>query len=150
MSSIKRLTRELKRWKENPVKGISMELPDPDNLMLWHVTFEMPDGCAYEGETHRVQFVMDKDYPYEAPTVAFLTDVDNEHVYSNGHICLSTLYNDWSPSLSIQSASISIFSILVGAKEKGRPHDDKKYTMLCARTGLSSKAVKWEFHDDKC
>lgn len=40
------------------------------------------------------------------------------HVYSNGHICLSTLTEDWSASHSAESVCLSIISMLSSCKEK--------------------------------
>ena len=40
------------------------------------------------------------------------------HIYSNGHICLSILTDDWSPALSINAVCLSILSMLSSCKDK--------------------------------
>lgn len=41
-----------------------------------------------------LKFVFEENYPIEAPEVTFLGKMpDHEHIYSNGFICMSILYD---------------------------------------------------------
>ena len=46
----------------------------------------------YDGETYKLKISYSPKYPFEAPETVFIGDTpEHEHVYSNGHICLSIL-----------------------------------------------------------
>lgn len=85
----------------------------------------------------------------EAPEVVFLGKPPvHEHVYSNGFICLSTLYSGWTPAMSVASTLLSIISMLASAKRKKKPKNDKE--VLRETRGQRAKDQTWEFEDDKC
>lgn len=69
------------------------------------------------------------------------------HVYSNGHICLSILYDHWSPALGVKACCISLLSMLSSNHDKQPPPDDKLYCQ--ARGAKGPKGVRWIFHDDR-
>ena len=116
-----------------------------------HEREEDLDSSVYAAEEHRLQVRFDDTYPLSAPEVVFLQPTPvHPHVYSNGHICLSTLDCDWSPVMSVESLCVSIHAMLCSCKEqeKKRPDGDLQYVRSVG--GRSPKLTRWAFHDDKC
>lgn len=110
------------------------------------VSLEGP-APLYSGETFVLTFKFGPRYPFDAPEVTFKPDAVpvHPHIYSNGHICLSILTDDWSPALSVQTVCISILSMLSSCREKKRPPDNDIYVKTSRK---SPKNTKWWFHDD--
>lgn len=78
----------------------------------------------------------------------------HEHIYSNGFICLSILYDckfisniEWSPALTVNSIVLSILSMLSSATKKVKPHNDAEFVKRAA--GRGPKAFIWSYDDDK-
>jgi ubiquitin-conjugating enzyme E2 W len=111
----------------------------------WIVTIRGAEGTLYSGEIFRLQFTFGAEYPIESPEVVFLSPAPKHpHIYSNGHICLSILYDAWSPALKVETVCMSIQSMLSSAREKSHPKDNDSYIMRCAK---SPKQTRWDFHD---
>ena len=124
-------------------------------------------GTLYEGEQFQLQFRFSSKYPFDSPEVTFIGEniPIHPHIYSNGHICLSILTEDWSPALSVQSICLSIVSMLSSCKEKvrktvfwiklikiclkvifycrKRPPDNSFYVKTCSK---NPKKTKWWYH----
>ncbi|CAK9040903.1 unnamed protein product [Durusdinium trenchii] len=105
-------------------------------------------GTLYAGERFLLRFRFSARYPFESPEVVFEGESPmHPHIYSNGHICLSILYDAWSPALTVHAVCMSIVSMLSSAQEKVRPKDDASYV---SRVGhRSPKLSKWHFDDDR-
>ena len=72
---------------------------------------------------------------------------DHEHIYSNGFICMSILYDEWSAALTVASICLSVTSMMASAKHKCRPSNDDEF---CIRSkGKGPKQYYWTYDDDK-
>ncbi len=103
-------------------------------------------GSIYEGESWVLQLIL-KNYPFEAPITTFTgTSPQHPHIYSIGHICLSLLYEDWIPSISISMLILEISRMLGAAKTKSPPVDDFQYCNS-HQYGSDPKLTKFTFHN---
>uniref|UniRef100_A0A1I8AIS3 UBIQUITIN_CONJUGAT_2 domain-containing protein n=1 Tax=Steinernema glaseri TaxID=37863 RepID=A0A1I8AIS3_9BILA len=84
-----RIKAELKNFVEHPPANMQLDTErTAEDAMTWYVNVKAAEGTIYEGEEY-VVFVSE-----QVPC--------NPHVYSNGHICISTLGEEWSPALDVQ------------------------------------------------
>ncbi|XP_013777492.1 ubiquitin-conjugating enzyme E2 W-like [Limulus polyphemus] len=144
----KRLQKELLAIQKEPPPGVSVCPNDiGPNLTQWIVDMEGATGTLYEGEKFQLMFKFSHKYPFDSPEVTFIGPniPVHPHVYSNGHICLSILTEDWSPALSVQSVCLSIVSMLSSCKEKKRPPDNSLYVKTCSK---NPKKTRWWYHDE--
>ncbi|XP_043545100.1 probable ubiquitin-conjugating enzyme E2 W-B isoform X3 [Chiloscyllium plagiosum] len=149
-ASPKRLQKELMALQNDPPPGMTLNEKSVQNsITQWIVDMEGAPGTLYEGEKFQLLFKFSGRYPFDSPQVIFTGDniPVHPHVYSNGHICLSILTEDWSPALSVQSVCLSIISMLSSCKEKRRPPDNSFYVRTCNK---NPKKTKWWYHDDTC
>lgn len=63
-------------------------------LSLYNVHLIVSMKMRSIGNVIRLRFTFNENYPIEAPEVVFVGKVpDHRHVYSNGFICMSVLYD---------------------------------------------------------
>jgi ubiquitin-conjugating enzyme E2 W len=143
-----RLQKELISITRNFSEAFQVTVAE-DDISKWTVEFSMPSDTVYAGEQYKLSFTFPHNYPLEAPEVVFAgTPPRHEHVYTNGFICLSTLYDGWTPALKVSDVTLSIISMLSSAKKKTLPKNNKWLTRRFR--GVSPKVIDWEFEDDEC
>ncbi|KAJ2726458.1 hypothetical protein GGI07_000596 [Coemansia sp. Benny D115] len=140
---VKRLMGELKRISSAPPSNV--RLVSTDEINHWVVEIRGAQDTLFAGEVFTLRLRFPNNYPFEAPEAVFLGSPPlHPHVYSNGHICLSILYQQWSPALSTESLCLSLLSMLSSCSKKERPPGDLSYV---ARAGNKSpKETEWQFH----
>eukprot|EP00744_Colponema_vietnamica_P006990 GILI01010095.1.p1 GENE.GILI01010095.1~~GILI01010095.1.p1 ORF type:complete len:156 (+),score=15.47 GILI01010095.1:96-563(+) len=148
----RRLQREIMEIQNAIASGTSeiqaLELGEENsNMLRWTITVAGANDTLYAGEVFKLRFTFSDQYPIEAPEVIFLHPVPvHPHIYSNGHICLSILYDAWSPALTVHSCVLSLLSMLSSCTEKIPPDGDAAY--VSRAIGRSPKDTRWVFHDD--
>jgi len=110
-SSASRLKKELKEIMLSCDKTITA-FPDEDNTFKWNGKIKGPVDSAYEGLAYRLSITFPENYPYQAPTIKFLTPCFHPNVDAAGNICLDTLKEHWSSCNSVLSVLLSIQSLL--------------------------------------
>ncbi|XP_062506648.1 ubiquitin-conjugating enzyme E2 W-like [Corticium candelabrum] len=145
----RRLFKELVKFREEPPPGMRLDDKSVESsIMCWLVDVDGAEGTLYAGEKFRLQFKFGQNYPFDSPQVIFIGGhiPIHPHVYSNGHICLSILTDDWSPALSVAAVCLSILSMLSGCKSKVQPPDNDRYVRTASD---NPKKTRWWYHDDK-
>lgn len=139
----KRIEKELEKFGGDS-DGLRLEVVSQNT---WHISFRGAEGSLYADEAFTLRVEFTSDYPLDSPIVTFLnTSVPtHSHVYSNGHICLNILGDDWSPALTVKNICLSILSMLSSATKKEKPPDDDRYSSTYRG---NPKKTRFEYHDD--
>ncbi|KAH0511497.1 Ubiquitin-conjugating enzyme E2 C [Microtus ochrogaster] len=107
----KRLQQELMTLMMSGDKGISA-FPESDNLFKWVGTIHGAAGTVYEDLRYKLSLEFPSGYPYNAPTVKFLTRCYHPNVDTQGNICLDILKDKWSALYDVRTILLSIQSLL--------------------------------------
>ena len=111
MSSLQRITRELKLFNEDPPANCSAG-PINDDMFSWCATLIGPTDSPYEGGIFSLSISFPEEYPFKPPKVAFDTKIYHPNINTSGGICLDILKEQWSPALTISKVLLSICSLL--------------------------------------
>ncbi|XP_049641193.1 ubiquitin-conjugating enzyme E2 C-like isoform X2 [Suncus etruscus] len=113
----KRLQQELMTLRMSGDKGISA-FPESDNLLKWVETIHGDADTGYEDLRYKISLEFPSGYPYNAPTVKFLTPYK------------------WSALYDVRTILLSIQSLL------GEPNIDNSLNMHAAELWKNPPAFK--------
>ena len=164
LNAMKIITEEYKKLANDPSTnfGITVGLPNEDNIFEWRCTILGPKDTCYKGGIFFLKITFPFDYPNSKPEIVFLTPIYHLNVlYANtqkhplGHICVNTL-NEWKPGDSIIRILPQVFALL-NKNNPDSPYDDhlnsRKNEFVNNRPLFNKKAEyftkKYAYSNDK-
>lgn len=94
---------------------MTVSLPDPSNLSLWHVVLTGPPGSPYERGTFGLRVDLPPEYPFKAPAVRFATRIYHPNVTNDadGSICVALLKpENWKPASRLSAVLVALRALL--------------------------------------
>ena len=111
--------REICRFPDANI-GLSIGLPDQDNIFRWRANIVGPRDSSYKGGIFDLRVEFPDNYPESAPEIYFITPIFHLNVnpYNNkdwgiklGHVSL-TILDNWKPEYTIREIFTYIFALL--------------------------------------
>jgi len=85
-----------------------------DNLYVWNVLLNGPEGSFYEGKLYPVHLEIPHEYPFRPPEVVFQTPCFHPNIDpKDGKICAQILGENWSPQIKLREVVLIISQMLV-------------------------------------
>lgn len=143
----KRLAKEYQAITKANLPGVELVSSEELQSLLFKIHI---DNHKLYLDDYYLQVTITDDYPVDSPSVVFVNYASSPiplhpHIYSNGHICLNLLGEDWTPACSIESILLSIQSMLHSNELAERPPDDTQYTKSAPK---DPKRTTFVYHDD--
>ncbi|XP_069099599.1 ubiquitin-conjugating enzyme E2 C [Pleurodeles waltl] len=136
----KRLQQELMTLMMSGDKGVSA-FPESDNLFRWIGTIDGAAGTVFEGLRYKLSLEFPSGYPYNAPTVKFITPCYHPNVDTQGNICLDILKDKWSALYDVRTILLSLQSLL------GEPNNESPLNPQAAELWQNQPAYKKHLHE---
>lgn len=141
----KRLNKEFKRANQVELHNIEF-LKEELDLTTFKYRLRFQNHQVYQNNSYKLNITITKNYPVDSPIVTFQESIPvHPHIYSNGHICLNLLGDDWTPACSVESIVLSIQSMLENNQLSELPPDNDNYVKLGIK---NPKNTSFVYHDD--
>ena len=131
--------------------GVTVGLPDQENIFQWRVTLKGPKDTSYKGGIFILYINFPDDYPKSKPEVVFRTPIYHVNVNpikSNmqgaeplGHVCISTL-NWWKPEYKMREVLSNIFGLFYMANPDS-PYGIERANELKFKKPLHEEKIKY-------
>lgn len=95
---------------------MTVDMPYPDDMSIWHVTLQGPADTVYAKGTFGLVVTLPANYPFKPPVVTFATRIYHPNVTNDsaGSICLAMLKTDnWKPAFPMTGVLEAVRNLLV-------------------------------------
>ncbi|WCJ37034.1 Ubiquitin-conjugating enzyme E2 4 [Euphorbia peplus] len=140
--ALKRINEELIDLRRDPPSSCNVG-PTDENMYHWQATIMGPSESPYSGGVFSLSIAFPTDYPLNPPKINFTTKVYHPNINANGNICLDTLRDEWSPSLTISKVLIQILSLLSAPNLEDPLEHDIAYLYKKDKAKYEATARKW-------
>ena len=149
----KRIIEEYESLKNNPNTniGLTVRMPDKNNIFEWEATLLGPKDTSYKGGLFFLSIKFPVDYPQHPPEVCFKNPIYHVNVNptkSNspgaeplGHICISTL-NWWKPEYKMAEVFTNIFGLFYMANPES-PYGNERADEFRYNRDLHENKIKY-------
>lgn len=115
-SAIKRLNKEYKELSDINKSDVANQMfeivPITNDIFNWTVYIRGPKDTPYANGFFKVAINFEKNYPFKAPKVTFLTKIYHPNINDKGYICVDILKDQWTPIITIEKLLHSLISLL--------------------------------------
>jgi len=114
MAALKRIMREYKELTvDAPFEDdICTVQPKNEDYFAWQATITGPVGTPYEDGLFFVDIDLPHDYPFKPPKLRFTTTIYHSNISEKGEICLESIKDKWTPSLSVKKVLTEVIELL--------------------------------------
>lgn len=115
MQKLTRLKREIEKLQKDPPTGVTCYLK---NNKIDHLEVDItgPEESPYENGVFKIEVMFSDKYPFEPPSLKFLTKVYHPNIDTEGRICLDLLKmppsGSWKPAHGIEGLLVAVRMLL--------------------------------------
>jgi len=110
----------------DPIPGIEVDFPDPNNVMVFHTKVTPHDGI-YKDAMFKFVVTVPQTYPYDPPKAECETLVYHPNIDWDGRVCLNILRAEWMPVLNLGSVLFGLLTLFL------EPNPDDPLNKECAQ-----------------
>lgn len=117
MQRTSRIKIEMERFKKNPPSGIYCDFVDDSKIDQLEASILGPSDSPYSEGVFNIKIQIPERYPFEPPSMRFVTKIYHPNIDTQGRICLNALKmppnGAWKPSLNIAQLLVALQNLLL-------------------------------------